>query len=76
MSGVFTYTEDGSRVAFDPATMRVAGCLLCGRRIAVVGIFIPTTEVMRAVVRRLRKHPAREQSTACLSYGLCTHHFR
>jgi hypothetical protein len=73
MSGVFTYDTDGTRIPFDPQTVRPTGCILCGRRrIAVVGIFIPATDDMRAVVLKLRRHPI--QSTTKWSgivYGLC-----
>jgi hypothetical protein len=71
---IFSYIEDGGRTPFDPLTMgaHLAGCILCARRhIATVGIFVPTTDAMRAVVLRLRRHPQRAQSTACIAYALC-----
>ena len=71
---IFAYADDGRREPFDPLTMgaHLAGCILCGRRVKAVGIFIPTNNTMRAAVLRLRRHPARERSTACIAYGLCT----
>jgi hypothetical protein len=70
--GAYTYADDGSRVPFDPQTADLAGCLLCSRRrIAMIGVFVPATDQMRSVVLRLRQHPSRASSTACLAYGLC-----
>jgi hypothetical protein len=66
---------DGSRIPFDPLTTgaHLAGCILCGRRrIATVGIFVPATDAMRAVVLSLRRHAVPECSTGCVAYGLCT----
>lgn len=73
---VFSYAENGGRIQFDPLTTgaHLAGCCLCGRRIAAVGIFVPTTEAMRAIVMRLREHPVPPRSTSCISYGLCRRH--
>lgn len=71
---VFTYATDGKRIPFDPIKMgrNCAGCILCGgRRIAMVGLFVPATDAMRAVVLRLRRHAPRARSTAGLAYGLC-----
>ncbi len=68
--------EDGGRVPFDPTRMgrHLAGCLLCGRRIAAVGVFLPKTDAMRAAILRLREHPVPARSTSAISYGLCRHH--
>jgi hypothetical protein len=71
---VFAYAEDGGRIPFDPLTTgaHLAGCILCGRRrIATVGIFVPATDAMRAVVLCLRRHAVPERSTGCIAYGLC-----
>jgi hypothetical protein len=72
----FTYTADGSRVPFNPATThaQLVGCLLCGAPVAMVGVFIPATDEMRAVVMRLRMHATRPRSTPCMAYGLCDRH--
>jgi hypothetical protein len=69
----FTYEGDG-RVPFDPTitARRLDGCLLChGRSIAIVGVFIPATDEMRAVLLRLRRHAQPTKSTSALTYGLC-----
>jgi hypothetical protein len=73
---VFGYPAAGGRQPFDPLTTgaHLAGCILCGRRIAAVGVFIPTTDEMHAVVMRLREHPIPPRSTSCISYGLCRRH--
>ena len=73
---MFTYADDGRREPVDPSRMgpHMAGCLLCGPRATTVGIFIPTTDAMLAVVLRLRQHPVRARSTACIAYGLCQGH--
>jgi hypothetical protein len=71
----FTYTADGSRVPFDPTATgaHLAGCLLCGRRVKAVGLFIPLTDAMHAVVLRLRQHPVPASSRASgIAYGLCS----
>jgi hypothetical protein len=70
---IFAYIEDGGRTPFDPLTMgaHLKGCILCGRRVNAVGLFLPLTDDMRAVVMRLRRHPQRAQSTACIAYALC-----
>jgi hypothetical protein len=76
---VFTYTEDGERTPFDPLTVaaQLAGCLLCGRpHVAMVGVFVPETAAMRAVVMRLRRRAPREHSDAAVAYGLCRKHAR
>jgi hypothetical protein len=71
---MMTYGADGVREPFDPLTTgaHLAGCILCGRRIAVVAVFVPTTNAMRAIVTRLREHPVPPRSSACVAYGLCT----
>ena len=68
-------TED-SRVPFDPTLMRscLAGCLLCGGSVAVVGIFIPWTDEMRCAVLRLRTRAVVPGSVPSLAYGLCRDH--
>lgn len=71
---IFSYIEDGGRTPFNPLETgsHLAGCLLCGRRVKAVGIFVPMTDAMRAVVLRLRRHAQPARSTACIAYGLCT----
>jgi hypothetical protein len=75
---IFTYAADGNREPFDPHTAcaHLEGCILCGKRVATVGIFIPQSPEMHSVVLRLRRHPQREQSTSCIAYGLCRKHSR
>lgn len=75
---IFSYATDGRREPFDPTRMgqHLDGCVLCGRRIAMVGIFVPATDAMRAAVLTLRRHAIRPNSTACVSYGLCHRHAR
>ncbi len=70
------YDDDGRRVPFDPLRVarRIPGCLLCGRRVAAVGIFCRLTAEMRAVVMRLRAHPVLPRTSSCISYGLCRRH--
>jgi hypothetical protein len=68
---LFTYAADGRRVPFDPRTIDIGGCLLCGWPVAVVGIFVPSNDAMITVVLRLRRHPARPNSTPCIAYGVC-----
>ena len=68
----FTYAGS-ERVAFAPETVaaQMAGCVLCGDPSAFVGVFVPTTDVMRAVILRLRTHAIPERSTPAIAYGLC-----
>jgi hypothetical protein len=75
---IFTYTDAGDREPFDPQATgaHLQGCILCGRRVASVGIFIPQTPEMQAVVLVLRQHEAPRDSTAGLVYGLCRKHGR
>jgi hypothetical protein len=49
---IFSYTADGNRDPFDPLTTGacLAGCILCGRRVKAVGIFVPLTDEMREVL--------------------------
>jgi hypothetical protein len=72
----FTYDADGSRVPFDPnlTGRQLAGCFLCGRRVVMVGVFMPTTDDMRAVVLRLRQHSVPARTTSAFAYGLCHQH--
>jgi hypothetical protein len=75
---MFTYADDGRREPFDPLTAgaHLQGCVLCGRRVETVGIFIPQSPEMEAVVLVLRRHVPPAQSTAGLVYGLCRKHSR
>jgi hypothetical protein len=69
---ICAYGVDGPHQPFDPAITRaqLAGCLLCcDPYITVVGVFVPDTAEMLAVVLRLRQHPIR--GTSALAYGLC-----
>ena len=54
-------------------------CCLCGQRTSVVGVFLPTTDDMKAAVRRVRREPRRRRrvlsdSNLALPYGLCLVH--
>lgn len=77
MSGAFTYRGD-QREPFDPDMVgrELAGCLLCGRPVVLIGIFTPNNDEGRAAVLRLRTHPLRPRSDAGLAYGLCRGHAR
>lgn len=73
----FSYLkDDGRRTPFDPVTTgaHVAVCLFCSQPSAAVGVFVPRTDEMRAVVIRLRRHPIRPGSEPCLAYGVCRFH--
>ncbi|MGB2714173.1 MAG: hypothetical protein WBC51_08350 [Vicinamibacterales bacterium] len=69
---VWTYAADGSRTLFDFEPSTIRGCCLCGdRRVEHVGLFVPATDEMHAIILKLRQHPARPNSTPCVAYGLC-----
>jgi hypothetical protein len=68
---IWTYAEDGRREPLDFQTLAIDGCCLCGRPPHNVGLFVPSNVEMIAVVLKLRRHPARPNSTPCLAYGLC-----
>jgi hypothetical protein len=72
----WTYAADGRREPFDPERVgpHVKRCLLCGRRSVRIGIFVPSTPEMRAVVVRLRGFAAPAGSVASLAYGICARH--
>ena len=74
--GTFNYDDAGTRIPFDPMKMRdrIAGCILCGRRVAAIGVFIPDTDDMRAAVLRLRTHVVPTRTTSAVTYGLCKRH--
>ncbi len=73
---IFSYTDDGRRESFDPrlTSERIAGCLLCGRPVVMVGVLRPIDDVMRQAVITLRQHPMRDGSDVGISYGLCAKH--
>ena len=71
-----TFANDGSRVPFDPAQLgaSLGGCLLCGARVVVVGVFVPQTSEMHAAVLCLREHRLTPGVIPSLAYGLCRQH--
>lgn len=73
---IFTYTAAGRREPFDPSRLgaHLDGCLLCGRRVRMVGIFLPSSEPMRSAVLQLREHPLDGDMVPGLAYGLCRRH--
>jgi hypothetical protein len=75
MPRIKSFARDGSSVPFDPAEVAVdlAGCMLCGGPIAVVGVFHPQTAEMQTAVLRLRTHVIAPGLTPALAYGLCRH---
>ncbi|MEP7310162.1 MAG: hypothetical protein ABJA98_32045 [Acidobacteriota bacterium] len=66
------------REPFDPQRFasQLAGCLLCGRPIKVVGMYIPQTPEAEAMVLRLRRHAPYPTTMPCLGYGLCKKHWK
>lgn len=72
--GIFTYAPDGTRERFDPRRVPFDGCLLCGRPVVMVGVFVPADDAMHNAVMTLRRHPVRPMSAPGLAYGLCREH--
>jgi hypothetical protein len=72
----FSYRDDGVREPFNPARARdsLAGCLLCGSRIVVIGLFAPYDDATQQIVLTLRRQPLRPNSTPGVLYGLCALH--
>lgn len=72
---IWMFTGAGARTPFDPEKVRLDGCLLCGRRVASVGVFIPSNDMMQTVVLTLRRHSEPAMSNPALIYGLCLEHY-
>ncbi|MDO8795077.1 MAG: hypothetical protein Q7J25_10710 [Vicinamibacterales bacterium] len=74
----FYYRDDGRRALFNAGAVgkTLAGCLLCGARVVMVGVFCPTDDEARAAILRLRQHALHTGSMPALVYGLCRRHAR
>ena len=73
----FVYDDaTGERRPFSPerAARELAGCIICGGPVGVVGVFQPESDEMLTSILRLRTQPLRECSTPGLVYGLCRWH--
>jgi hypothetical protein len=70
-----TYDQHGELRRLDPCAMKKRTCcILCGAPVVMIGVAIPNTPEMVAVIMRIRTHAVTSDMTPAMAYGLCADH--